>query len=755
MKIIRNWLLFSLVFVALAAASINEGFEGDTLAWSVSSTSGSAELALSGEEVFAGSQALKIQYENVAPGSYLRIVPAEPLAFAGFPLELDLRAWGGGEQIQLLLADALGKEFTFPLGTAYSQWLRLQLNWQTVQGAGNVQLPLTLTELRVFPASSQGKLYLDQLQSKALVLKLAKTAYQAEEPLKLNWQLESPVSFSLPLEVVLKRGESLVRQRQTTITAQNKTGSFDFSYQAPGQYECEFTIQIAEKIISFPLYKLAVLTQVPKSGGKPFLGVQTHYGLRRGRLPDNLDLAKLAGAELIRDEIFWGTIERTKGVFSFDEDYVGYVDEAVARGLIPLIILDYGNPLYEGGGAPDTPGKMEGWKRYVRNVVSQYKDRVKYWEVWNEFNIGMGFTEEQKQLYSTRSAKAELYFPLLKETYLTIKQIDPTAVVIGGVLAGVDLEFLQVLFAKGGLQYMDALSIHPYCYPQSPEAGNLLGRLDQVRNLMDQGGKRLPIWVTEIGWPTHQGDGRGVDEETQAAYLARMYTLFASQPDVAAVFWYDFQNDGTDPTYNEHNFGLIRQDFSLKPGYYSLSQIFRTLRGFTEVGAIKQGEGGLWHYRVASPQGEKHILWSTQGQQLVPSPVEGEILIRELDGSIYELTSPASLQVTGSPIIVEAKGTEWPDAEQGQLSFWFSANPLPKGEALGIYLEAAGELRTASVEVYNLAGRRLFQGEFLEPTSQGLTIPLGDAARGAYLVVVTGKFETGENLVERKLLLIL
>ena len=133
MKTIRNWLLFSLVFVALAAASINEGFEGDTLAWSVSSTSGSAELALSGEEVFAGSQALKIQYENVAPGSYLRIVPAEPLAFAGFPLELDLRAWGGGEQIQLLLADALGKEFTFPLGTAYSQWLRLQLNWQTVR----------------------------------------------------------------------------------------------------------------------------------------------------------------------------------------------------------------------------------------------------------------------------------------------------------------------------------------------------------------------------------------------------------------------------------------------------------------------------------------------------------------------------------------------------------------------------------------------------------------------------------------------
>ena len=65
MKIILNWLLFSLVFrhwQLPASTKVRRRY----LAWSVSSTSGSAELALSGEEVFAGSQALKIQYENVA-----------------------------------------------------------------------------------------------------------------------------------------------------------------------------------------------------------------------------------------------------------------------------------------------------------------------------------------------------------------------------------------------------------------------------------------------------------------------------------------------------------------------------------------------------------------------------------------------------------------------------------------------------------------------------------------------------------------
>ena len=143
------------------------------------------------------------------------------------------------------------------------------------------------------------------------------------------------------------------------------------------------------------------------------------------------------------------------------------------------------------------------------------------------------------------------------------------------------------------------------------------------------------------------------------------------------------------------------------------------------------------------PQGEKHILWSTRGQQLVPSPVEGEILIRELDGSIYERTSPCILQVTGSPIIVEAKGTEWPDAEQGQLSFWFFGQSSSQRRAMRIYLEAAGELRSCQCKYIIWLEGGFSRGNFRACLS-GLTIPLGMQQEGAYLVVVTGKFETGK-----------
>ncbi len=738
-----------------AAAGINEGFEADAVSWSAAATTGTVNLAASGENAFQGGKSLKIHYENLAGGECLRISPREPLVLSGLPLELNLRAYGNSESAQLLLTDAQGQVFTFPLGTVYQQWPLLQLDWSSIQGTGEIRLPLVFTELRFFPQDEAGVLYLDQLQSKEAILEFGQTAHPAGQPLKLGYQAKfESAAVSLPVQASLKRDGIVAAQRQAIISAAAPSGYFDFGEQRPGLYDCELTGQIANRTFSFPACQAVVLAPVQPAGSKPFLGVQTHYGLRRGKLPDNLNLVQLAGAEIIRDELFWREIEKKKGEYSFTQDYVGYVDEAVSRGLDILIILDYGNDIYvDEGGVPVTPEELAGWKGYVRAVVSRYKDKVKYWEVWNEFNIGSGFSDAQKQQYPTASAKVQLYLPLLRATYQTVKEIDPAATVIGGTLAGVDLNFIGAVISGGGLQYMDAISLHPYCYPQSPEGNNLLGRIAQVRSLMAQGGRQLPIWITEIGWPTHLGDGRGVAEATQAAYLARMYALFASQPDVAAVFWYDFQNDGTNPAYNEDNFGLVRQDFSPKPGYFSLSQICRALRGFRQVNAVSQGEVGLWHYQVVSSQGEKHILWSVSGTKTVALPINGTCLVRDLRGACHELSPPAALEVTASPVIVEAKGEAAP--EESGFDFRFAANPLPQGDDLRIYLTATGRVRQATAELYNLAGRRVMQGQFQQLAPAVFIISTQGAEPGAYLVRVIAQFESGETEVERKLLLIL
>ena len=66
---------------------------------------------------------------------------------------------------------------------------------------------------------------------------------------------------------------------------------------------------------------------------------------------------------------------------------------------------------------------------------------------------------------------------------------------------------------------------------------------------MDFYGLDVPLWVTEIGYPTSQ-TGNGVDEITQAALLVRAYlSLYAVG--VENVFSYDFVDDGTAPDDNE------------------------------------------------------------------------------------------------------------------------------------------------------------------------------------------------------------
>ncbi|MCP6134729.1 hypothetical protein NL393_36685, partial [Klebsiella pneumoniae] len=46
------------------------------------------------------------------------------------------------------------------------------------------------------------------------------------------------------------------------------------------------------------------------------------------------------------------------------------------------------------------------------------------------------------------------------------------------------------------------------------------------------------------------------------------------------VFWYDFRNDGTQAENQEHNFGLVRNDYSPKMSYVALATFNNVLAGY-------------------------------------------------------------------------------------------------------------------------------------------------------------------------------
>src|SRR5215469_15614951 len=74
------------------------------------------------------------------------------------------------------------------------------------------------------------------------------------------------------------------------------------------------------------------------------VGVNIHF--TRGHAQE-LDLIAAAGFKWVREDFFWGGIERSKGQYDWSE-YDDLVAQLAQRGLHAYFILDYSNPLYEG-----------------------------------------------------------------------------------------------------------------------------------------------------------------------------------------------------------------------------------------------------------------------------------------------------------------------------------------------------------------------------------------------------------------------
>ena len=281
-----------------------------------------------------------------------------------------------------------------------------------------------------------------------------------------------------------------------------------------------------------------------------------------------LRLMREAGIGWARADFSWsGVLRKPGGEWDFKhlDDVVRWAE---AEGVRILPILDYDTPW-----ARPAHEHLDQWLEFVGQVVGRYKDRIRYWEVWNEPNL--------EQFWHDKPS-AENYVKLLRATYKRIKQIDPKLVVLLGGTAGIPWGYLEGVYKAGARESFDVMNVHPYRYPRSPEEAPLFEDLLRLRRMMsEQGDAQKPVWITEIGWPTHQGR-RGVSPERQAEMLARAY-LLSLQAGVEVVFWYEFQAMENKPDYNEDHFGIVHRDLRPKPAYTAL----KTLAGVRPAGSKK------------------------------------------------------------------------------------------------------------------------------------------------------------------------
>lgn len=354
---------------------------------------------------------------------------------------------------------------------------------------------------------------------------------------------------------------------------------------------------------------LSVLPPAPRSGLTP----ESAFGIN-GHIPslEELRMMQRAGIKWCRCDWLWGIQQPGPGAFAF-ERFDQLVADARECGISLLPILCYGvewastKPAGADGDAANYAPKLEPWLAYVRENVARYKDSITYWEVWNEPNIGFWLSTDDE------------YVELLKATYSAAKEANPECQVLMGGTAGAPVDYIRMLYQAGCKGSFDVVNIHPYQYPTAPDAGlaDAIGAVRKVMTEYDDAAK--PIWITEIGYPNHTGTS-GVDLRTQAAYLARTYVIALSSG-VEKLFWYDYQN-GTDPAYNEHNFGIVFADNTPKPCLHALRTTADLLEGRSLVTRIASREAV--GYLFAAGPDRVLVAWATGDQGSLSVPFGGE-----------------------------------------------------------------------------------------------------------------------------------
>ena len=356
------------------------------------------------------------------------------------------------------------------------------------------------------------------------------------------------------------------------------------------------------------------------------VGVNIHF---TGAPTRDLDGLQSGGFGWIRMDFAWDAIEKVKGQYDFSA-YDMLVAGLAARHIKSLLILDYGNDLYQKQ-APRSPEAREAFARFAAAAVRHYKGKPILWEIWNEPNGGFWLPR----------ANVSEYRQLAFETARAIKQADPNATVIAPGTAGIPLDFLESVFQTGILRYLDAVSLHPY-RGGNPESA--AGEYASVRRLIQKyapKGKVVPLVSSEWGYTTVS-----VSDNQQADYLARQW-LFNLSEGVRLSIWYDWHDDGTDPKNGEHNFGTVHNDYTPKRAFLAAQNLTQALSGYRFVKRLPLASDRDYLLLFAKGPDVKLSYWTTGDAHAVSLP-GGRRLTLTPSPQYFDAGSDAALRAAAS-----------------------------------------------------------------------------------------------------------
>ena len=220
------------------------------------------------------------------------------------------------------------------------------------------------------------------------------------------------------------------------------------------------------------------------------------------------DVAAAMGTKFVRVQTGWARTEKEKGVYDFSwlDDMV---DNLISRGMIPWFNVGFGNPIYMDdvrnstavGCVPIHYGEecLKAWINYVKAMTQHYKDRITYFEIWNECDIS--------HFWYPKTPNAEELATLIKITGDAIKEVKPEAQ-IGTCLSNTQPDYFYKLFTHLSPENIDFYCCHNY--DRYPEKSIRTENHAMARRIMNElGFEKVKMWMGECGHASWHPVGHG------------------------------------------------------------------------------------------------------------------------------------------------------------------------------------------------------------------------------------------------------
>ena len=429
-----------------------------------------------------------------------------------------------------------------------------------------------------------------------------------------------------------------------------------------------------------PKIRLAPNASVANSGVNPFgVNVFLEQEPDPAAREKAVKMASEAGFHWLRQEFPWEDIEiHGKGDFedrrhtprrSAWEKYDNIV--ALAEKYDMALIVRVSNPPAwarargDEVGAYAPPDNYQDYADFVTEVVSRYKGRIKYYQLWNEPNI---YPE-----WGSYAISPEDYTQLLCTAAAAARAANPDAVIINGAMASTivmdpaapppgnalnDMLFMQRMYDAGAASCFDIMAMQGYGLWSGPTDRRMNPRVLNfshplyMRDLMvANGDAHKPIWISEMNWDAvpdsvaNKPFGQ-VTEQQQGRYLVEAYQRIQREwpwLGVANVWYLKRPDDSWKKEGKpEYYFRLLDPDFAPTPAYEAIKAY-----------APKVAEAPIM-YPGAHPPDD----WAIQSQDYrtvdAPDASLGRVGVLPAGGELHLRVDGATLLIYPAPDATEA-----------------------------------------------------------------------------------------------------